>query len=251
MKAPNQEQHPSRVRSLEVSAFRYSADPRPFAAFLELLGLSPRVSNKDNSWLEMQAAAGSVSIHAAGSSSSTEAEPGRTDLVLIAPDVATFAAGLAGHTGVDDVVVWDEAFGRQAAVTVGTRRIIVNESQTDPYGYQVHDPKPGPVTVVSHYYTTDFDTASELFAVLGLQVRSKDAAGDEIQFETAAATGVVVLHRSQTDEDRYTLGFELAEDLAAVAARLREAGYPPRPAAGGQQIEVIDPDGQSVTITTR
>ena len=50
------------ARSLEVSAFRYSANPRAVGAFLELLGLSPRVSNEEGSWLVMQAAAGSVSI---------------------------------------------------------------------------------------------------------------------------------------------------------------------------------------------
>ena len=250
MMTANQDQHPARVRTLEVSAFRYSENPGRVGAFLELIGLSPRISNREGSWLELQAAAGSVSVHSTGAASTADAESGRTDLVLIASDVPAYAAELTDKAGVDDVVVWDEAFGHQAAITVGRRRIIVNEIQPDPYGYQVHHPTPGPVTVVSHCFTKDFAAAQGLFTALGFRAGSSGA-GEPVRFESPEASGVIILHRSDAAEDRYALGFEIAEDLNAVVGRLRDAGFNPGPAAHGRQIAVTDPDGQSVTINAR
>ncbi|HEY9289891.1 MAG TPA: hypothetical protein VIP98_01305 [Microlunatus sp.] len=250
MMTANQDQHPVRVGSLEVSAFRYSKDPRAVAAFLEVLGLSPRVSNEEGSWLELQAAAGSVSLHAIGAAGNPDAESGKTDLVLIVRDVPAFAAGLADQEGVE-VSVWDEAFGHQAVVNVGERKIIINEIQPDPYGYQLYDPTPGPVTVVTHCSTADFDGAQELFAALGFRAASQTAGGHPVRLESTDVAGVIVLHRGDAGADRYAVGFEIAEDLTAVVGRLRDAGYRPRSASGGQQVEVTDPDGQSVTITAR
>ena len=174
-----------------------------------------------------------------------------TDLVLIAPDIRAVAAGLVDLASIDDVVVWDEAFGHQAAVTVGKRRVIINERQLDPYGYQFHDRAPGPVTVLTHCCTADLDAMSALFTALGFQAQAKAETGDEVWFQSSEATGVVALHRSEAAEDRYTLGFLVSDDLAAVVARLRDAGYSPSSAAEGQPIQVTDPDGQTVTISTR
>lgn len=241
-------QSPSPTRTLEVSAFRFSDDPRAMGDFLQLIGLSPRVANDAGTWLELQAGSGSVSVHATGAAGSTNAESGRTDLVLVADDVTAFAAGLTERDGLQ-VDVWDEAFGRQASVGLGDRMIIINEIQPDPYGYRVTEPTPGPVTVVCHCYIADFDNVRELLIRLGFRHPLRDATDDTFRLESAAA-GAVVLHRAAEGGDRYEIGLETGDDLEQLAVRLRSAGRQPRPAANGRRIDVVDPDGQPAMITT-
>src|SRR4051794_4827097 len=92
------------AQALEVSVFRFTESPRAMGEFLQLLGLSPRISNSADSWLELQAEQGSVSLHGAGAASTTDARPGSTDLVLIARDVPAFAAGLSEREGIEVAV---------------------------------------------------------------------------------------------------------------------------------------------------
>lgn len=233
--------------TLEVSVFRYSADPPATGNFLQQLGLSPRISNDAGSWLELQAAHGSVSLHATGAAGRTEAEPGVTDLVLVARDVPAFVEGLSGQDGVE-VQVWDEAFGHQAAVTRGGRRVIINEIQPDPYGYHVTEPTPGPVSVVCHCWTGDDRALRDLLLALGLRQSSASSEGT-VRLETGSA-GVVVLHHLDGGDERYELGLETDDDLDQLAERLRVAGHRPDTVRDGRLV-VTDPDGCEVAITGR
>ncbi|QDP98127.1 hypothetical protein FOE78_21475 [Microlunatus elymi] len=240
------------TQTLEVSAFRFSADPTALVDFLSLLGLSVRVSNSAGNWYELQGAAGSISIHGAGELGGTTAEPGTTDVIVITPDLIALAEQLRadGNISVD---VWDEAFGRQATMTVGERTISINEQQSDPYGYQVSDPKPGPVTVVGHCYTDDVETTRSAFAELGFA--AVDPAGgpdDRIRLQASESSGVICLHPIVGGPDRYLVGLEIEQDLDAVDELLRSAGFATRHVDTGESgIEVTDPDGQPLLITAR
>ena len=98
MTTADHDQYGPTTDALEVAAFRFSADPPSMAKLLTLLGLSLRISTEAGSWLELQAAHGSVSLHGAAASA-TNSRAGTTDLVLIARDVPEFARRSAGREG--------------------------------------------------------------------------------------------------------------------------------------------------------
>lgn len=238
----------SSVQALEVSAFRYSEDPRAMGDFLHVLGLSQRIGNDAGTWLELQAAHGSVSIHATAKAGTAGAESGSTALVLVAQDVPAIAAELTSQSELE-VDLWDESFGHQASVQLDDLTIIINEIQPDPYGYQVTEPDPGPVTVITHWHTAALDRAEALLVRLGLQRSARDAGDGAVRLDSGSA-GVVVLHRSTQPTDSYRIGIETDDDLEQLAERLEAAGHRPQRAADGSRIDVVDPDGQPIMITT-
>ncbi|SDS37856.1 hypothetical protein [Microlunatus soli] len=252
MMTTDQDQTQPTAQTLEVSAFRFSTDPPAVGGFLQLLGLSQRIGNDAGTWLELQAEQGSVSIHATRVSSTADAQSGSTDLVLVAHDVPAFADRMRTRDGFQ-VEVWDEAFGHQASVAIGGRTMIINEIQPDPYGYQVTDPTPGPVTVITHWHTVDPDSAEALLAALGLHRSTRPATADEIRWESASH-GAVVLHRVTAAEDApdcYRIGLETDDDLAAVADRLRADGHRVQISDDGHRLDLTDPDGQPLEVTRR
>jgi hypothetical protein len=251
MMTTEQDPRHTAIGALEVSVFRFSAQPGLTADFLELLGLSSRVSNAAGTWYELQGEHGVVNLHGAGAASTTDAEPGSTGLVLIARDVTAFAAAVEGIDGLE-VDVWDEAFGRQAIVTHRGRKITINEMQVDPYGYQIQQPTPGPVTVVSHCHGSDLEQLRDLLVALGFRPVGSDTPDGSSRLESDHATGVVLLHPQDAEAgDRCDLGLETSDDLGVLAERLRAAGHEPRLAPDAQRVEIVDPDGQLVLITAR
>lgn len=257
-------------KRIEASAFRYSNEPRAVGTFLQALGLSPIIWNEKGTWIELQSMSGRVSVHAAGEASTDNARPGTTDLVMVVPDARAFARefeasaqenaaqdGSVGRNRDVTVDVWDESFGRQASIRLGDSTLFINEEQTDAYGYHRQQPEPGPVTVVTHLYSRDVHNETALLALLGFEAVAAPAASSvepdgttRLEASTPSAGGVIVLHESEPDAPAAcAMAFETAESLGIVADRLRAAGFAPsRAGADGTRLEVVDPDGQPVTI---
>jgi catechol 2,3-dioxygenase-like lactoylglutathione lyase family enzyme len=104
--------------------------------------------------------------------------------------------------------------------------------------------------VVPIRYSADVDAAVRFYRALGLEVGARSRPGAWV--ELPAAAGMLAIHRAPTDEaGRCELAFEADEPLAAVAERLRRAGFEPGPVIDenfGQSLRVPDPDGVWVQI---
>jgi catechol 2,3-dioxygenase-like lactoylglutathione lyase family enzyme len=232
--------------SFVAQSFRFSDEPAAMARFLEALGLGVLVS-KGSGWFDLRGRSGSVALHGSGERSASNAPGGQTGLVMIAPD-ARAAAEYLESQGLA-ATAWDESFGVQAKVkTPLGGDLSINEEQTDFYGYERHEPSPGPIDVVTVYFTDDLDTAAQFFGRLGFQ---PDEHGSEDDHSLRNGDrGVIHLHRNHADQAPGTVGmsFETDEPLDAVAARLTAAGYPARIVDDPRRIEVTDPDGIATEI---
>jgi catechol 2,3-dioxygenase-like lactoylglutathione lyase family enzyme len=104
--------------------------------------------------------------------------------------------------------------------------------------------------VVPIRYSADVDTAVRFYQALGLDVGARSRPGTWA--ELPAASGMLAIHQAEADETgRCELAFEADEPLAAVADRLRRAGFQPGPVIDenhGQSLRVCDPDGIWVQI---
>ncbi|WP_152362466.1 VOC family protein [Microlunatus speluncae] len=229
-----------------ASVLRFSEDPPAMRAFLEALGLSVEISKGDG-WFTLKGRSGEVSLHASGDRSATDAPGGRTGLVLVTPDARVAAEGLEAQ-GLK-TRSWDESFGVQAMVqTPLGPEISINEEQNDLYGYEQHDPRPGPIDVVVVYFTDDLDVAARFFARFGFQ---PDADGSEdCHALRNGDRGVINLHRSSGDQPEGAVGlsFESDEPLPDIADRLRAAGYEPSLEDDPQRLAATDPDGRLIEI---
>jgi uncharacterized glyoxalase superfamily protein PhnB len=83
--------------------------------FLEALGLRPRIMAEAGGWVEMVAAGGMVALHDAATSDHG-ATSGETRLAFEIADVAGLAERLV-DAGVEDVAVYDEAYGKVVTCT--------------------------------------------------------------------------------------------------------------------------------------
>lgn len=230
-----------------AQSFRFSDDPAAMARFLETLGLGVLVSKGDG-WFDLRGRSGAVALHGSGDRSNANAPGGSTGLVMVAPDARTAAKylesqGLTTRT-------WDESFGVQTVVeTPFGGKLLINEEQTDFYGYERHeDPNPGPIDVVTVYFTDDLDAAAHFFERFGFE--PDDDGSEECHALRNGDRGVINLHRSHDDQAPGAVGmsFETSEPIDALAARLTEAGYPARIADGPRRVEVTDPDGIGTEI---
>ncbi|GAB3764199.1 VOC family protein [Microlunatus parietis] len=240
------EQSSVAVPTFVAQAFRFSDEPAAMARFLEVLGLGVLVS-KDTGWYDLRGRSGSVALHASGDRSDSGAPGGQTGLVMVAPEARAAAAYLESQ-GLE-TSVWDEAFGLQATVsTPFGGKLSINEEQTDFYGYERHEPRPGPVDVVVVFFTNDLDGAARFFARFGFQ---PDEDGSEGHHHLRNGDrGVILLHRAHTDDQEGSVGLSLETDepLEAVAGQLTAAGYSAELLDAPRRITVTDPDGQLVEV---
>lgn len=243
--------------TFRVLPIRFSSDPPAMIAFLRTLGLGDVVTTDGDGFAELRAGAGRVLVHGAEGSDSNAA-PGTTDLCLQVPSVDDAAAELE-RRGVE-AKVWDESYGRQAAVTGPLGETIgINEEQHDLYGYRGHDGEADErLVVVAVRPSTDFAADREFFARFGFVAD----AGDESWQALRSDGGVVGLHLPGVDASaRETgsvwgrsatvrLGFETSEPLEQVADRLVAAGYEARvvDADGIRSVKLTDPDGVPLEI---
>lgn len=245
-----------------VNPYRCSASPGEMTRFLEVLGLRCRVSS-GNGFALLEAGAGYVAVHPAASMS-TGAQPGQTMLSLLADD-AEDAASLLRQQG-RDVVVWDESYGRHVGVVEPYGGgIWINEHQHDLYGYRDHGRQPADprLTVTMVRPSDDFERDKGFFSAFGFV---PDDHGNPWwqALRASSASGVIGLHRPESAEPPVCedpgnpvsgrtplvgLGFETAEPLEELAARLTAAGYPASVVERETtSVHVVDPDGCRIEI---
>jgi catechol 2,3-dioxygenase-like lactoylglutathione lyase family enzyme len=102
--------------------------------------------------------------------------------------------------------------------------------------------------VVPIRYTADVDASVRFYRALGLDAGARSRPGAWV--ELPAAAGMLAIHRAD-DAGRCELAFEADEPLAAVAERLRLAGFEPGPVMDenhGESLRVRDPDGVWVQV---
>lgn len=166
---------------------RFTDDIPAVQAFLEGLGLQPRISSNRPGWVDLLAADGLVALHSAHDST-TGALPGETRLSLELDDADAAVATLRA-AGVEASVV-DEAWGRQLELTdPDGRTMLCDERSDDLYGYTAHpvDPsRPGP-RVVPVVVTRDPAAYRVILDALGVgpdavELHAGDAASVQLSF---------------------------------------------------------------------
>lgn len=250
-----------------VFPIRFSADTASMVRFLEVLGLRSVLESVDGGYVHLEGAAGSLAVHPTDSAAS-DVGHGWTSLNLLAADVGAAAAELrqAGR----EATTWDEAYGLQGAVLAPDGHAIgLNEARpADLYGYRVHAGESMPIDVVAVWYSDDFARDTAFFADLGL--RPQGGLDDPWwrALTGQADSGTVGLHAptgpsAPTHADPGTagldapalvrLGFETAEPLDDLVARLEAAGYVATLTAdeAGPKVVLVDPDGQPLEIHPR
>ncbi len=245
------------MTGLVVRPVRFTDNIEPMQAFLELIGLRPRLESVRGSWVELVADGGMVALHSAATADSGAAQ-GQTSLAFEADDVDAIAATLT-DADVPDVTVYDEAYGRVLTFTdpLGDR-IAIDEQMSDLYGYRaLAGDKPVGPKVVPVRFCDPAGPYRRLLQVLGLQQVGEI---NEYYVNFAAADGehgLVGLHYVYGDELPIVAGsgsvqltFESAEPLEEIAARLDGAGFAPQlhTDESGSLLLVTDPDGQPVRV---
>lgn len=255
---------------LTVFPIRFSSDPAAMRRFLETLGMAPLVTSGNDAYADMVAGGGGrVMVHVSDGSA-TGAPAGETQLCVVAPSTEEAAAGLRA-AGLE-VVVWDESYGRQGAITGPHGEAIgLNEDQADTYGYVAHDgagadPRLSVAAIRPSAPGTEREADLAFFGALGFEPVGE---GDEVwQGLSRPGGGSIGLHAPGPGErpsrslgepgtERPAalarLGFETTEDLAALAARLRAAGYEATAVldSPAPSVQLRDPDGQHMEIHPR
>lgn len=233
---------------ISVQAIRFSDDVPAMQRFLETIGLSASVTSGD--WAVMESGSGQVLLHGTANATSG-AQSGWTRLTFETDELDV----VAKEFGVTPV---DEAWGRSLFLTdpLGAE-IVVNETQTDHYGYRQHQARPDPATgVVPVRFTDPRGPYAGFLVHLGLH-----ADGDDADYRGFVADqGAVGLHVDRPEESqRYVaagagaqvhLTFTCTGDVPALAATLVAAGYDHQrlDTTFGTMLEVTDPDGCLVQI---
>jgi hypothetical protein len=240
-----------------VRPVRFTDNIEPMRAFLELLGLRPRIESVRGSWVELVADGGIVALHSAATSDSG-AMQGKTSLAFEADDLDAVAQAL-DDAAVPDVTVYDEAYGRVLTFTdpLGDT-LAIDERIRDLYGFRaLPGDKPVGPKVMPVRFADPAGPYGRLLQVLGLQPVGEI---NEYYVNFAAADGehgLVGLHRLFAGElpivpgsGSVQLMFESAEPLNQIAARLEGAGFAPqlRTEDFGSLLSVTDPDGQPVQV---
>jgi catechol 2,3-dioxygenase-like lactoylglutathione lyase family enzyme len=256
--------------SVECRVFpmRFSADPAAMVRFLEVLGLRARLQSGNGAYACLVGASGSVAVHACGAAATGGVRAGFTSLNVLVADVRAAAAALSSAGNEADA--WDEAYGVQGAVLLpGGAALGLNEAvQADLYGYRSIEPSgTGAVDVVAVRYSDDFAGDIAFFAHLGFV---PDGPPDDpwwCALRGSPTAGVIGLHAPsgpRTPDAMASgwlerpaaaqLGFDTAEPLDELAARLRDAGYDTASVLAdqaGPKVVLTDPDGQRVEIHPR
>lgn len=242
------------MSGLVVRPLRFTDDLAAMRAFLELLGLRPRVEAEAGAWLDLTAGAGMVALHTAATSDSGGV-PGETRLSFEVSDAHAVGARLveAGYPA----TLYDEAYGRVLEVTdpLGAT-MLLDERSDDLYGYRRHDEHPGPDApqVVPVRFTDDALGFHAFLTTLGLT--GTPAPGGYTCYE-CGGHGLVGVHYLYGDELPIVgdaapvhLTFLTHEDLGAIEERLDRAGhgFVRFDEEFGSFLDITDPDGQSVQV---
>ncbi|HVX46054.1 MAG TPA: hypothetical protein VHC49_19345 [Mycobacteriales bacterium] len=239
--------------AVSVMPMRFTSHFQEMSDFLELIGFSARVRRND-SWLTVAGEAGMVALHST-ETSATHSTSGRTDLLFAISDADALST-LYSAAGYRDVEIYDEAYGRVLRVRHpdGTE-LSFDEEADDQYGYEVTEPHPGHgVVSMPIRFDSPTSTIGEILALVGFERLDE---GDDAAWRVWSRPegGSVALHPPGTDHvpGSHQLAFRTREPLGELAARLEAAGY-----AGvsvseqyGGELQVTDPDGQSVLIQPR
>lgn len=245
-----------------VLPMRFSADPATMIRFLEVLGAARVVDTAGEQFGTLRAATGLVAVHAAAGSD-TGAQPGETQLCFMT-ETADAVGAYAESAGLQ-ARVWDESYGRQAALTGPLGEAIwVNEEQRDLYGYRGHEGEPdGHLHVTAVRYSADFAADRAFFGALGF-VPLNDGDDWWQALRGPGDTGTIGLHRPAPDQELARLdaieplhrvpliglGFETTEPLEALRDRLTAGGYPAQIVSdeAATRVHLTDPDGCSLEI---
>ena len=157
-----------------LAGIRFTDDVARMRAYLEALGLSAGItrSTTQPDWAAMHAGAGQVLLHSADTSEHGMPS-GTTLLTGETPDV-TELSGILEQRGLSTTVI-DEAYARSLEVTDPLGAVVVvNESQTDTYGYETQRPEPDPgVEVVLSRFTDPTGPYVGFARALGLRPRGE------------------------------------------------------------------------------
>ncbi|KYH44248.1 hypothetical protein [Branchiibius sp. NY16-3462-2] len=232
---------------ISVQAIRFSDNVPAMQQFLEAIGLSASVTSGD--WAVMESGSGKVLLHGTANATSG-AQSGWTQLTFETDELDVVAKEFGA-------VPVDESWGRSLFVTdpLGAE-VVINEAQTDHYGYEQHAAHPdAAIAVVPVRFTDPHGPYAEFLVGLGLR---PDGEGDYVAL--VADQGSVGLHVDRPDESaRYLatgggaqvhLTFTATGDVKALGEKLRAAGYDDLriDTSFGAMIEVADPDGRLVQI---
>lgn len=241
--------------------YRFSADVPAMGRFLELVGLHKIISTDGDGFGIFAGGSGRVAVHGLGDTA-TDAGAGETQLSFETPDAGTAEAHLSA-AGLD-AIVWDESYGRHAGVRhPGGGGIWINEEMTDFHGYRTHPHRESTVGVVVVHQSADFAADRDFFAAFGFHASAPEARG----WQTLVAErprGVIGMHAPFDAPTRSAaadspvgppalvgLGFEVAEDLESLAARLRAGGHDDAEVVvepSLTKLVVTDPDGRRTEI---
>ncbi len=246
------------MSGIVVCPVRFTEQIKAMQAFLETLGLRPRIESEGGSWVDMVAGGGMVGLHTV-ETSVTGAVQGETSLSFEADDVAELAARLTA-AGVADVSLYDEAYGRVLACRDPLGDVIlVNERSEDLYGYRLHRGQPvSDLRVVPVRFTDPRGPVGDWLETLGLSLVG-EANDSYVMFAAAEGDhGYVGVHRVYTDElpivarpNAVQLTFTTSESIDDVALRLVTAGYDDATVLRenvGPMLTVTDPDGCEVQV---
>ena len=233
-----------------VCPVRFTDKVPEMRAFLELLGLSPRIESTHGTWVDLSAGEGMVALHEAAASS-TGGLPGETRLSFEVDDADAVAEVLrgAGHT---DATVVDESYGRVVMVTdPDGAEIQLNERQDDLYGYVEHDQLGTArerLGVVPVRFTDDSEGHHRFLTALGMV--GEPAPGGYWSYSSGGGGFVGIHHVYAGGRASVQLTVATEADLGELQQRLEGAGSPVTrfDEDFGSFLEAIDPDGQSVQI---
>jgi hypothetical protein len=213
------------MNEVVIRPLRFTANVEAMRAFLETLGLRPRIEGRSGGWVDLVTGSGMVALHDAATSS-TGGRPGGTSLSFEAGDIDVLKDQLvaAGH---EEATTWDEAYGRVLSVTApGGVVIWIDERSDDLYGYKLHQADPDPrLTVVPRLSGAAEADWTSFLELLG---------------------GPEVTYGPPDGEFDVRLELRTTEPLPEVLDRLQAAGYAAE--LTGTTIAITDPDGQPVRV---
>jgi uncharacterized glyoxalase superfamily protein PhnB len=247
------------MSGIVVRPIRFTDDVEAMQGFLETLGLRPRIAAEAGGWVEMVAGGGMVALHDAASSDHGAAS-GETRLAFEVDDVAGLAEQLV-DAGVEDVTVYDEAYGEVVTCTDPLGDTVSIDGRSDDlYGYRVvqADMPAASMRVVPVRFMGPEGPYGHWLEALGL---SRVADGDDAYAMYAAGGGehgYVGLHQVYSDDLPIVPGpaavhltFTTDEPLDDVAARLIAAGFVDAVVMHedfGSMLRVTDTDGRECQV---
>lgn len=246
------------MSGIVVCPVRFTEQIKEMQAFLETLGLRPRIESQGGSWVDMVAGGGMVGLHTV-ETAVTAAVQGETGLSFEADDVGELAARLTS-AGVADVVVYDEAYGRVLTCRDPLGDVVlVNERSEDLYGYRLHGGQAvSDLRVVPVRFTDPRGPFGGWLETLGLSLEG-EANDSYVMFAAGEGDhGYVGVHRVYVDElpivarpNAVQLTFSTSQSLDDVASRLVDAGHADAAVLRedfGSMLTVTDPDGCAVQV---